>query len=437
MRAPDVGELRILANQYDRFATAMLADAPLETVATCRVGWWRSHDGHIHLVWQSAAIAEPTDYERRGPAGAVVSPAFVGRATKQAREDGFGVLIAHTHPFSSIPQFSGIDDGGEDVLVPKIAARAPTAPHGGLVLGQAGGSIRVWMPGTRLPTPIRLRVIGPKGPAGRRSGPEYDRQDLALGPGTAAALATKHVAIVGAGGLGWEAASLLWAHGIGRLTPIDDDILEAHNRPRLRGSRADQIGLPKVDALAEILRGTRSDGWVEPITSRFEAAHAREVVASADLLVVATDNLASRLDADRFGRRLLVPIVDGGINIQVEDGHLRRVGGRVNVSLPTDPCLSCMGVLSPDALARETDPLGYRGRGRTEEASVAAFNATVASLMVIEALALLLPLRAHDPRSKYLTYDGLRGVVREVAIPASPVCGVCHSLTGDVHGTLP
>ncbi len=152
--------------------------------------------------------------------------------------------------------------------------------------------------------------------------------------------------------------------------PIDPDGLAGHNRPRLSGSLPSQIDKPKVEALAEILRPTRTDGEIAPVAAPFADRRARELAATADVIVVATDNLASRLGADRFARRVGVPLVDAGINVQLEDGRIRRVGGRANVFWPLGPCLTCIGVLTPDAVAAEVDPLGYRAQGRAEEAAV-------------------------------------------------------------------
>lgn len=430
------GDLRILPDQFTSFQGAMLAEAPLESVAACTAGWWIDEGARIHLLWRSFALATDRDYVRRGGAGAVVRPEFLAPTVKRVRTSREALVLAHTHPFSDVPGFSGIDDGGEDVLIPKVRERAPDAPHGGFVLGRRGGSVRAWPLGADAPRELVLRDSAAE-PAAGGDRATYGRQDFALGSGTAARLADRHVAVVGVGGLGWEVASLLWAHGVGTLTLIDDDRIEEHNRPRLRGAGIGDVGVSKPAALAEHLRRSRSDGAVRAIESRFEAAGARIAAAPADVIIVATDNLASRLDVDRFARRLLIPAVDAGVNIQLRDGRVYRVGGRVNVSWPTGPCLSCMGVLTPDAIAAEVDPLGYRGRGRAPEAAVAAFNATLAGLAAVETLDLLLAFRAQTPRSRYLVYDGLRGATREIAVPGPGTCGTCGDLPGAVFGVLP
>jgi molybdopterin/thiamine biosynthesis adenylyltransferase len=432
----NTGELRMLAEQFDDFRSAMLADAPLETVAMCGAGWWIDRDGHLNLLMRSWRVASNGDYIRRSPGGAVVTPAFIAPSVKRARATREAVLISHSHPFSSWPAFSGIDDGGEDELIPKIRHRAPDAPHGGFVVGTKGGSVRAWPYGASAPISLRQRVVGAPAVGGVVS-PEFARQELALGPGTSAALAGMAVAVVGAGGLGWPIASALASHGIGTVMPIDPDVLVEHNRPRMPGSRPNQIGLAKVDALAAFLAETRPSTKVVSIPKALSDSSAREAIAGADAVVVATDNLASRLDADQLARRLLVPLVDVGVNIELHAGRLRSVGGRVNVSWPLAACLTCMGVLSPDRVAGEVDPLGYRGQDRAEEAAVMGFNMTLAGLAVNEVLALLLPIRAEPRSSRYLAYDGLRGIVRDITVPAAAACGTCCDLAGAVFGSLP
>jgi len=429
-------ELRMLQEQFERFQTDMLAAAPLETVAACRVGWWRDSDNQLHLLWREATIAEDADYVRRSPGGAVVRPTFHAPVIKSCRSRSEGFLLSHTHPFSTTPGFSGIDDGGEDELIPKVQARVPGVPHGGFVLGTSGGSVRVWTPDKSEVLPVVIRLLG-RVESRDTTATMYARQDLALGPGTAAALGANHVAIVGTGGLGWQIAIGLWRHGVGRITLIDPDRIEETNLSRLPGARASDIGRPKVDVLAGLLRAMRGDGVLDRVPAAFASPIARAHVAAADLVIGGTDTLSSRLDLDRFSRRLLVPYVDTGINVAVRDGRIERIGGRVTVSWPLGPCLSCMGVLTPDALAIEAEPLGYRGRARAEEAAVLGYNMVVAGLAVVEALELFVPHRPNARSSRYLVYDGLRGVTREIAVGAAGRCGTCGDLAGAVSGQLP
>lgn len=314
--------------------------------------------------------------------------------------------------------------------------RAERAPHGGLVVGRSSASVRAWPPGANSARPLALHRVGRRASdPSERAG--YARQDLALGPGTSTALADAHVAVIGAGGLGWVIATTLWRHGVGRLTLIDPDQIEESNLSRLPGARSDDLGGPKTEALGRLLRQSRTDGTITAIVAPLADPGAREAIASADVVVGATDTLASRLDLDRFARRMLIAYVDSGINITVAGDRVAQIGGRVNVVDPMGPCLLCMGVLQPDAIAAEAEPLGYRAHGRAEEAAALAFNTVIAGLASVEVLDLLLGFRGSKPLSRYRVYDGLRGISREIAVPDPGSCGTCAELSGAVFGRLP
>lgn len=72
-------------------------------------------------------------------------------------------------------------------------------------------------------------------------------------PALRARLASSHVAIIGCGGLGSNAALMLVRSGVGHLTLIDFDVIEESNLNRQMFFR-DQLGEPKVEAIADTLR---------------------------------------------------------------------------------------------------------------------------------------------------------------------------------------
>lgn len=72
-------------------------------------------------------------------------------------------------------------------------------------------------------------------------------------PGVTSVLTQKTAFIAGAGGLGGNVAMMLVRAGIGKLIIADFDVIDASNMNRQFYFR-DQVGLPKVDALAENLQ---------------------------------------------------------------------------------------------------------------------------------------------------------------------------------------
>ena len=75
-----------------------------------------------------------------------------------------------------------------------------------------------------------------------------------LGGAGQVALAGAHVVVVGCGGIGSPAIQYLAAAGVGRLTLIDDDVVEASNLQRQTIFAEADLGQPKAEAAA---------GWVQ------------------------------------------------------------------------------------------------------------------------------------------------------------------------------
>ena len=105
---------------------------------------------------------------------------------------------------------------------------------------------------------------------------------------TRARLAESHVALVGCGGLGSNAAHMLARSGVGKLTLIDFDTVEADNMNR-QLYFPDQIGLPKTEALASTLRRIRPDMGLTLHLTCVTEHNAAELVGDADVVIEATD----------------------------------------------------------------------------------------------------------------------------------------------------
>jgi bacteriocin biosynthesis cyclodehydratase domain-containing protein len=103
-------------------------------------------------------------------------------------------------------------------------------------------------------------------------------------------LAASRVAVFGAGGLGgrvaWELASI----GVGELRLLDGDRVELSNLNRQIQYTEAQVGLLKVECLADRLRSFNSSIRVEPIAERIEGQERlAEWIEGVDLLIDAAD----------------------------------------------------------------------------------------------------------------------------------------------------
>ncbi len=82
----------------------------------------------------------------------------------------------------------------------------------------------------------------------------YSRTELLIGKEALNRLKEAHVMVVGLGGVGAYAAEMLCRAGVGKMTIIDQDIINKTNRNRQLIALSSTEGKPKVNCLAERLR---------------------------------------------------------------------------------------------------------------------------------------------------------------------------------------
>ena len=155
-----------------------------------------------------------------------------------------------------------------------------------------------------------------------------------------------HVVCIGAGGIVSNIAPTLCRKGIGSITLLDDDVVEASNLNRQRFYARD-IGRNKALALAENLRpeciaATRICG----IPLRLEEAIACVADLTCDLAICGVDNNPARVAASSFFRAKHIPVIFSAVSVNADHGY-------VFVQEANGPCISC---LFPDMADDDTYP---------------------------------------------------------------------------------
>ena len=132
--------------------------------------------------------------------------------------------------------------------------------------------------------------------AAHAPGFDYSRQ-LAL-PEIGAAgqqrLAQSSVVVIGAGGLGCAVLTGLAGAGIGMITIVDDDVVDAANLHRQPLYNPGDVGRPKAEVAATRLAAYNPTIRLRPLPVRLTAANANELVAQADVVVDCSDNFATK-----------------------------------------------------------------------------------------------------------------------------------------------
>lgn len=164
------------------------------------------------------------------------------------------------------------------------------------------------------------------------------------------------VAVIGCGALGSLAAMYLAGAGVGRLVLADFDTVDISNLQRQLFYKENQAGQKKVVLLGRMVSELNSEVEVVVQDRMITRKTGIELLASADLVIDATDNPASKYCTDYLCKELSKPCCIGGVEgmrgqlITILPGDERYAD--LFPDMPDDPGLTpctVAGVLGPAA----------------------------------------------------------------------------------------
>lgn len=143
-----------------------------------------------------------------------------------------------------------------------------------------------------------------------------------------------HVLIIGLGGLGCSTAQFLAASGIGKLTLVDDDIVEKTNLQRQVLHMEAALGMAKVDSAKQTLSQINSSVKIDTLDRRLTELELVELVKQVDVVADCTDTLSSRQLINQVCFDYKTPLVSGAA--------IRFEGQIATFSMqPETPCYEC------------------------------------------------------------------------------------------------
>jgi len=265
----------------------------------------------------------------------------------------------------------------------------------------AGGYARWKMEGL----PVEMAVLD--GDATER----YARQ-LRLpqvGEAGQAKLAAASVALLGAGGLGAPAAMYLAAAGVGRLTLIDDDVVERSNLHRQVIHADARVGMAKVDSARMTLAALNPRVQVEAQRERLHAGNVEALLAGHDVVIDGADNFPTRYLLAAASRRLKLPLIYGAVE---------RFRGQLSVFDPRRADSPCYRCLFPEPPAAADAP------NCSEAGVLGVVPGIIGLLQATEALKLLLGI-GETMVGRLLSFDALEMRFRETRLRRDPTCPGC------------
>lgn len=141
----------------------------------------------------------------------------------------------------------------------------------------------------------------------------FDGIDRLYGTGSVAALAHKHVCVIGIGGVGSWAAEALARTGIGRMTLIDADEVCLSNTNRQLHALDGEYGKPKVGVMAARVHAINPAIRLEAVERFLTPATLDELLDRGyDAVLDACDAFRVKLEAIAWCRRRKLPMVTVG-----------------------------------------------------------------------------------------------------------------------------
>lgn len=215
--------------------------------------------------------------------------------------------------------------------------------------------------------------------------------------------------LIGVGGIGCAAAAYLASSGVGHLTVVDFDTVDATNLGRQVLYAQGHIGELKAVVAAERLRKINADIGTMAVTERLSGDALAAAVANADIVLDGSDNFPTRFEVSdacvRASRRLV-------------SGSAIRFEGQLAVFGPdytTSPCYRCLYDEADESLGN------CAGNG-----VLAPVPGVIGTIMAVETLKFLAGIDSAAPLLRL--YDGTASEFRHLGVSKKKDCPACAAV---------
>ncbi len=221
-------------------------------------------------------------------------------------------------------------------------------------------------------------------------------------------LLASHALVIGAGGLGSPVALYLASAGVGHITLVDHDTVDATNLQRQIAHNLARVGQPKALSAREAMLAINPEVRIDTVQQRADAALLDQLVPQAQVVLDCTDNFATRHAINRACVRHQVPLVSGAAI---------RFDGQLSVYDARDAASPCYACVFPD-----TD-----GLEETRCATMGVFAPLVGIVGTMQAAEALKMLSGMGSRlvGRLQMLDGRGMEFTEVQLGRNPGCAVC------------
>jgi len=239
----------------------------------------------------------------------------------------------------------------------------------------------------------------------------YSRQLILpeIGPNGQRLLSATSVLIVGCGGLGCPAAIYLAAAGIGRLGLVDHDTVELSNLHRQILHTEHRLDVKKSESVAAACHGINSSVHCVPYHLALDSSNAADIIKQYNIVVDATDNVATRYLLNDACVLLGKPLVSGSA--------LRFEGQLTVYNYSGGPCYRC---LYPKPPPPETVT------NCSDGGVLGVVPGIIGSIQALEVIKIAAGMPGSSYSKRLLLFDALEATFRTIRLrDRQPNCAIC------------
>ncbi|NTW98391.1 MAG: hypothetical protein HGB35_00330 [Geobacteraceae bacterium] len=366
-----------------------------------------------------------------------------------ADEENLVVTVMHTHLSDASPRFSAVDDHEEQQRALAMQRLFGSRVALASIVFNRDASLargRFWLATADGAAAQDMEVIGSMADelCGHPTQIEerYDRQVRGFGSDFQERLSRLKIGVIGVGGLGGMIVEGLARLGVRYWVLVDPDVVEKSNLNRLPGAteRDATDKTPKVMLARRNITQVHKTAKVISVQAPVRSLQAVRKLRDCHLLITAGDNDSSRLAAQEIASAYLRPVVNAGVGLQAERGHVKRISLRVSAPpVGGNWCLACGGQINKvQAAKEEMDPehremLQARGYlPDTPRPAVYWVNGLAANLAISFVHQMVMPFGETPPTD--LFHDVLDHEILNIDHAAGgngcPVCGADDGMRG-------
>ncbi len=220
-------------------------------------------------------------------------------------------------------------------------------------------------------------------------------------------LCQAHVMIVGLGGLGCPVALYLAASGVGHLTLVDFDEVDASNLQRQIAHTQQHIGLNKAKSAMLSVQQINPSVTVDTIEEKVDSDEWQVHLETVDIVADCTDNFATRFALNKAGYHAKKPLVSGAAI---------RFEGQLSVFDFRDPQTPCYQCLYSDQI---DDNLSC-----AESGVLSPVVGVIGSLQALEVIKLIVNI-GNSLTGRLLIFDAKHHQWQELQLPRDSSCPIC------------